>query len=85
MLVCICKNELVEIWRINIIVLGFIFFFIGIQGLMKNTEENFENYGNVKILSIMLILFSTLFISIGLIKFENKKDENSILLNDEIN
>ena len=84
MLVCICHSAGVAIWRINIIVMGFIFLLVGIQGLMKNIDKEFNN--DMKLFSIFIVLISSILIIVGFLKIkENKNEENKILLDNEIN
>ena len=84
MLVCICHNSGVAIWRINLIVMGLIFLLVGIQGLMNNIDKDLKD--EMKLFSIFIIFVSSIFIIIGFIKIEeNKNEEKKNLLNDEIN
>ena len=84
MLVCICHSAGVAIWRINIIVMGFIFLLVGIQGLMKNIDKELNN--DMKLFSIFIVLISSILIIVGFLKIkENKNEENKILLDNEIN
>ena len=84
MLVCICHNAGVAIWRINIIVMGCIFLLVGIQGLMKNIDKELND--DMKIFSIFIVLISSILIVVGFLKIkENKNEENKILLDNEIN
>ena len=84
MLVCICHNSSVDIWRVNIIVMGFIFLLVGIQGLMKNIDKELND--DMKLFSIFIVLISSILIIVGLLKIkENKNEENKILLDNEIN
>ena len=84
MLVCICHSAGVAIWRINLIVMGFIFLLVGIQGLMKNIDKELNN--DMKLFSIFIVLISSILIIVGFLKIkENKNEENKILLDNEIN
>lgn len=86
MLVCICRNSSVDIWRINIIVFGFIFLLLGIQGLINNIDKELPD--EMKLFSIFIIFISSIFIIVGFIKTEDKevnKEENKNLLDNEIN
>lgn len=83
MLVCICHNAGVAIWRINLIVMGFIFLLVGIQGLMNNIDKDLKD--KMKLFSIFIIFVSSIFIVIGFIKVEERKGESINLLDNEIN
>ena len=83
MLVCICHSAEVAVWRINLIVMGFIFLIVGIQGLMKNIDEELQD--EFKLFSIFIVLISSIFILIGFIKVEDKSEEIINLLDNEIN
>ena len=83
MLVCICHSAEVAVWRINLIVMGFIFLIVGIQGLMKNIDEELQD--EFKLFSIFIVLISSIFILIGFIKIEDKSEEIINLLDNEIN
>lgn len=83
MLVCICHSAGVAVWRINLIVTGFIFLIVGIQGLMKNIDKELQD--EFKLFSIFIVLISSFFIIIGFIKVEDKSEEIINLLDNEIN
>ena len=86
MLVCICRNYSVDVWRINIIVFGFIFLLVGIQGLMNNIDKEIQD--EMKLFSIFIIFVSSIFIIVGFVKTEDKefkREEIKSLLDNEIN
>lgn len=83
MLVCICHSAEVAVWRINLIVMGFIFLIVGIQGLMNNIDKDLKK--EMKLFSIFIIFVSSILIIIGFIKVEEKREESIKLLDNEIN
>ena len=84
MLVCICHNGVVAIWRVKFIVMGFIFLLVGIQGLMKNIEKELQD--EMKLFSIFIVLISSILIIVGLLKIEENNNEEKVnLLDNEIN